>query len=534
MKKITIFASVLFVALASSCQTENIEMPVNENPALVEMSFDTCLPGTKTTLVDGTKINWSTGDKISIFSLPAAEGAYEGAKYSEYNFSVFTPDAAGSSTKISGKIVPNEWDEYYAVYPSTVGSSDANAPWQERSDFMQINVSSQKETGRTLRHVIPEKQSGTGEENMLMAKWDKENKVFNFNIQTSLFKFTVPAGLGGKVTKIVLSSFGTVEVTGWSNTNVSTRNTNVWDSNSYTDVYMENPDGIAAGTYYFVVLPRLYESGVRINTFDKSGEVYNSNEYARTIDMRGSGADDAVRFGGKILDLGEISAEKVSTTTTILASWKCDDQAHSQAMSPDWCSSGETGYLNGGKSTGEAYPEEKESGAVMKWSCVSEKPYSLLIASEGHYAVRYVGLGDAFVYTLPVPASGFKSGSVIRYQTAFGGGEKTAPKYWRIRYSVDNGANWKYAETGFEPVTLANNEISNLEPLSGVKKYMAVNACFKLESDLAAGSTVLIRHECADGDTGINGSVTKGNIRLTPFTDKDGTARSGPMITIEH
>lgn len=533
MKKITIIASVLSVALASSCRTENIEMPVNENPALVEMSFDTCLPGTKTTLVDGTKINWSTGDKISIFSLPAAEGAYEGAKYTEYNYSVFTPDAAGSSTKISGKIVPNEWDEYYAVYPSTAGSSDANAAWQERSDFMQINVSSQKETGRTLRHVIPEKQSGTGEENLLIAKWDKENKVFNFNIQTSLFKFTVPAALGGKLGKIVLSSIGTVEVTGWSNTNVSTRNTNVWDNTYKTDVYMENAEGIPAGTYYFVVLPRLYQSGVRINTFDKSGEVYNANEYARSIDMRGTGADDAVKFGGKILDLGELAAEKVSTTTTVLASWKCDEQTHSQTVSPGWCTDSETGDAPGTEFTGEAYPEEKESGAVMKWSCVSGKSYALLIAAEGHYAVRYVGLGDAFVYTLPVPASGFKSGSVIRYQTAYGGGEKTSPKYWRIKYSIDNGANWEYAETGFDPVTLANNEISNLEPLSGVKAYKAVNASFKLTSDLAAGSTILIRHECADGDTGISGSVTKGNIRLTPFVDKDGKERSGPMITLE-
>lgn len=539
MKKLFYLIIALAATFVTSCQIDNAEVPVNENEnaELVPMSFTAVLPGSKTSLVDGTKLTWKTTDKISVFSLPHKEGTYTGSKATFYDFSVFTPDAAGSTTTISGTIVPNEWDEYYAVYPSTEGTNDSNASWQERNDFMQINVSSSKETTRTIRHAVPRKQSGTGEENVLIAKYDKEKQVFDFTIETSLFKFTVPAELDGKLSKIVLLGQNNEQVVAWSNTNVTSKNMSLYESSYFSDVYMENADGIPAGTYYFVVLPRTYSKGVSIVTYDMDGEIFNSKDYPNSINMMGTGASSTAQYGGKILNLGTLPAEKNSVEVTILASWKSNDYAHAQAKSPDWSSSAEASYVSGGKSTGVANPEEEGSGAFMRWSCVSGKTPSLLIVGDpdGHYAVRYVGTGDAFEYSIPVPASGFKEGAVIRYQTGYGGGVKDAPKYWRIRYSLDNGTNWAFAETGTDQKTLSNGEIYNLAPLTAVKGYVSVNASFTLPSNLAAGKTILIRHECADGTTGISSSpVGKGNVRLTPFTDYNGEAQAGPMITIEY
>ena len=536
MKKITYLLMTLAAALAVSCQIENPEIATSEdgNPALTPMTFAISAPGTKTAL-DGVNVEWKITDEISVFSLPYEEGKYTGDKYTNYDFYVFTPDSKGSSVTISGEIVANEWNEYYAVYPSANSDNDNAGDWQERNDFMQINVTSKKESSRTIRHALPEKQSGTGEEMMLIAKYDKVNKCFQFHHQTSLFKFTVPSELAGKLSKITLSSVGNVEVTGWSNTNVATRNTNIFETNYKSDVYMENSAGIPAGTYYFVVLPREYPAGFTISTFDKDGEIYNIKQYTKNVSMIGTGGSSDVKFGGKIVNLGNLSTSKTSVKTTTLASWKANDYDHAKTISPDWSSHNEGSYVTGGKETGVANPEEEGSGAFMRWSCVSGKSYSLLIVSgDGHYAVRYVGLGDAFEYSVPVPASGFPEGAVIRYQTGYGGGEKSSPMYWRIRYSLDNGTNWAFAETGNDQKTLTNGEIINLAPLTKVKDYVSVNASFSLPSDLAAGTTILIRHECADGEKGIDGNVGKGNIRLTPFTDKNGVAQSGPMITMEY
>lgn len=521
MKKIALYGFVIAAAVLTSCQVENASAPVEETQAkeLTPMSFVANLPSdTKTSLLEGNKLAWAETDKISVFSIKDyQEGTYTGSsKYTEYNFSVFTPDAAGSSVTISGEIEANPWDEYYAVYPSASKTGD---DWQQREDFMQINISGGKESGRTIRHALPEKQSGTGEENILIAKYDKEKGSFDFNIQTSLFKFTVPAELDGKLSKIILVGNNGEQVVAWSNINVSTRNTSLYEQSFISDVYMENEDGIAAGTYYFVVMPRVYTKGVTIITFDKNGAKYNSKEFSKEINMRGAGATSSVQYGGKVINLGSLPTEN-DVTVTVLAHWLAEDSEYVNGHSPEWATKG------------IALPEE-DNGSVMTYHSESGNTGLTFVVSGdgyGHYAMKQIVAGDSYEYRVPV--SNVPAGSVIRYQTAYSGVSQ-CPKYWVIKYSLDNGVNWANAETDPDlcgTTTGGNYYNTSLASSGGV---VVVNASFEVPSAISSG-TVLIRHEVVE-TTGIGTySKTKATVRNRGnYKDKDGIAQHGPIITME-
>lgn len=286
MKKITYLFVTLAASLAVSCQIEGLEISTseNENPALTPMTFAISAPGTKTAL-DGGNVTWKTTDQISVFSCNDAE--FTKAKVLD-SPAAFSPDAAGSSTTISGEIEKSSADLYYAKYP------------YRSDDRFSINSA----TSRTFRVILPEKQSGSYEEMILLAVWD--GSEFEFFHGTSLLKFTVPASLAGKLSKIKISS--TVYLAGTIQINQSTRNCQLWSSETrYKDVYIEDAAGIAAGTYYLAVAPQNLSSGVTVETFGLTGEPYNSKSYDKSIDMRPAGS--ASNFGGRIVNLGTISEE---------------------------------------------------------------------------------------------------------------------------------------------------------------------------------------------------------------------------------
>ena len=292
MKKITYLFVTLAASLAVSCQIEGLEISTseNENPALSPMTFAISAPGTKTAL-DGGNVTWKTTDQISVFSVAEEVGTVTTAKVYD-SPAAFSPDAAGSTTTISGEIEKNAINLYYAKYP------------YRSDDRFAINVSSKKENTRTFRVILPEKQSGSYEEMILLAVWD--GSKFEFFHGTSLFKFTVPASLAGKLSKIKISS--TAYLAGTIQINQSSKNCALWSGeNRYKDVYIENAAGIAAGTYYLAVAPQNLSSGVTVETFGLAGEPYNSKSYDKSIDMRPAGSES--NFGGRIVNLGTISEE---------------------------------------------------------------------------------------------------------------------------------------------------------------------------------------------------------------------------------
>lgn len=233
MKKINIFFAAALL-LAASCAKEQIPSTSNE-PKLVEKTFVADAAMTKTSLVGGSKVVWTEGDKISVFDNKSnANNPFESSSING-NGACFTGYVAEGAT------------EYVAVYPYRYGTS--------------YDATNKKIT--TTYPIIQKAVKGSFDNNLNVSVAVSNGETLQFKNIGALLKVTIPEGLtnvraislanestrmSGKFV-VALAADGTFTVTGDGN-----------DTNASREVSLDNGgQPMEPGDYYIVVMPGTYK-----------------------------------------------------------------------------------------------------------------------------------------------------------------------------------------------------------------------------------------------------------------------------------
>lgn len=269
MKKSYIFIAAAMAMVAASCAKEQIPAGQNE-PVLVSKTFSADLNLTKTSLVEGRKVYWTEGDKISVFdNVSNANNPFESS------------NIAGGSALFSGYAADGA-TEYVAVYPYKYGTS--------------YNASTKTITATFP--IIQKAVKGSFDTNLNLMYAVSEGDVFNFKNVCALMKVTIPEGMtnvrslslanekarmSGKLT-VALAEDGTFTVTG-----------DGQDTNSSREVSLDNGGkAMEPGDYYIVVMPGEYNKiFLAVTTMDN--ELY----------VKYSGRTGVMIESGQVIYLGE-------------------------------------------------------------------------------------------------------------------------------------------------------------------------------------------------------------------------------------
>lgn len=271
------FFAASAIVLAASCVKENTPESSEKNLVnYVPMEFSTAVE-TKTELTAEGKVNWLAGDQISIIdNSPAAE---------THN-NQFTVVAGGSSSAIFTGTVPEDADEFYALYPYK-----SNASITDGSLSASLPANQNAKLGSFADDLA-----------FMIAKADADNKL-SFKNVCSHIKFTLAEGitnaksitLMGNKAEILAGNFSVA----WNNGDPAV--TVEANRNAETYVTLRNEDGsvLAPGEYYFTVLPV---------TFAEGFTVIISKEDGSQIAKSTTQANDKVSTRNKVLVMKPLKA----------------------------------------------------------------------------------------------------------------------------------------------------------------------------------------------------------------------------------
>lgn len=237
MKKIIYFISAAAMLLAVSCAKEHT--PVAEpSDNLVQKTFTaTTNIATKTSLhTDGKSVNWSDGDKISVFAIN------EGAVASHTAFAAGNID--GTTADFTGATDADATD-FVALYPYNAAAS--------------VTVADGVTKVKTTIPYIQKAVNGGFDTNLnlMLASTTKDAGHFSFKNLCSLIKVTIPeAADGDDLTKITALSMNFREpVVGTFTYNTVTEVAEKSGDNGGKTVSIVSEDGtpLVPGDYYFVI-----------------------------------------------------------------------------------------------------------------------------------------------------------------------------------------------------------------------------------------------------------------------------------------
>lgn len=234
MKRIAYIFCAASMVLAASCAKE--QMPVVDNSGnMVLKTFTAELADadTKTSLVDGRKVYWTEGDKISVFdnitNVPTGE-TKDQIKYANRKFESANLD--GVKADFTGYVTENA-TEYVAIYPYMAGT--------------QYNGEIRVHLDETQKFVAGGFDTNT---NVMVAKTAGDH--FSFKNLFGLVKVTVPEGV--QSVTLMSNNYISGKFRVSFNEDGSFKDIKgVNNDNSYRDITMQV--GGASGSCCFVVAP---------------------------------------------------------------------------------------------------------------------------------------------------------------------------------------------------------------------------------------------------------------------------------------
>ena len=225
----------IFISLASlamlACVQENFD---TSDDAPIVASFEASRDAfggasTKTVLADGCRVEWIKNDAVAVFD---GKGTFTFKADKSGPKAVFetTDDAFDASA-----------DAYTFVYPYVEGCV-------VEASKAQFSLAAEQKA--VLNSFDPSYA-------LAIAKADGLSQTVRFENPLSLLKFTVPASLDGKVTKITVKGNGASDILGGELLCDYSRATPVASltGNGISHMSLVSENGMAAGDYYLAVLP---------------------------------------------------------------------------------------------------------------------------------------------------------------------------------------------------------------------------------------------------------------------------------------
>lgn len=228
MKK-TIFYLALAI-LATSCVKENAPVTNESEVELLPMEFVTSVEDTKTYLdEDGQSVLWIKGDKVAVFDGTSEKKTFEAQE-------------SGAEVTLKGEAATA--DEYYATYPVYGTMTDG---------VFTATVSAQQNA-----------KMGSMSNNCAVVVAKAEGDKFHFKNVSSLIKFN-----------LAVEGVKSLTLMGNNNEQIAGKFTFTWNNGDpqitgitvpqvAVSVRNSNGNDLAAGEYYFTIIPTNFEDGFSV------------------------------------------------------------------------------------------------------------------------------------------------------------------------------------------------------------------------------------------------------------------------------
>ena len=303
MKRIAYFIFAASVLIAASCSKEVSPLAdSNDNKVLKTFTADLEIADTKTSLVDGKKVHWTEGDKISVFdnvtNVPN-NATNDQIKYKNREF--ISANIQGAVADFTGYVTEGA-TEYVAVYPYMAGT--------------QCNGEIRVHLDETQKFVAGGFDTNT---NVMVAKTADDH--LSFKNLFGLVKVNVPEGV--QSVTLMSNNYISGKFRVSFNTDGSFKDIKgINNDNSYRDITMQV--GGNSGACCFVVAPGTHNFTICFTALDGKGYSYtapNSQKVAsnQVINIGGpeslSGSDVAIvpYYRCSIIDKVTIEAPEGST-----------------------------------------------------------------------------------------------------------------------------------------------------------------------------------------------------------------------------
>ena len=302
MKKFTVFTAALALLATASCMKETLAPETTEGDGVSFTASRTeyNVP-TRTLLVDGCKVEWKAGDQIALFNTKGTSYTENGLPATETWRRCFPFNTQNNGS--SARFVINSTDNsakaegaqpYLFLYPydwSYVSYMD--------SDHMMCRFWLTDQAA-TLGTFDPKFAPA-------VAKSQTLNEKVVFKNLLPLLKFTVPASLDGRITKITVTGNNSENVAGNMLCDYTGDEPKVYVFSEFKEEYKYKGGktsvaltsaGMAAGNYYLALAPKTYSKGLKVTVTYKDSKTSTRSSSA-SVDLK----------SGVIYDMGNVGAE---------------------------------------------------------------------------------------------------------------------------------------------------------------------------------------------------------------------------------
>ena len=304
MKTMKIFFAALALLAMASC--------VKEEPAVPETvegegaSFTASRTSfTKTQLVDGYRVEWKANNEILVFGKEVGSDKDDKASGSETfdaepwkSAKWFKTSTGGSSVRFVCTEPDYQFksaNEYIMLHPA---GGNYYGLCTDDAMYMRFWLSDQTATLGTYHESY----------GYCAAKASDFTTPVTFKNLLPLLKFTVPASLNGRITKITVTGNNSENVAGNMLCDYSGDEPKVYVFSEFKDEYkykggktsvaLTSTSGMAAGDYYLAIAPKTYSKGLKITvTYKDSKTSTRSSSASVTLES------------GVIYDMGNVGAE---------------------------------------------------------------------------------------------------------------------------------------------------------------------------------------------------------------------------------
>lgn len=314
MKKFGILAAAFAVLASASCMEETIAPEVIEpevvagDVASFTASWENYGSDTKTVLVDGCKVEWKAGNEVLVFGKNVGSAKDDKATGSETFDAEDWRSAKWFKTQTGGShVVFNCTDETFSLVQSQEyimlhpAGGNYYGLFTDDAKCLRFWLADQTATPGTY-------QEGYG---YCAAKASDFTKPVVFKNLLPLLKFTVPASLDGRITKITVEGNNGEKVAGnmicdyTGDTPVVKVFSEFKDEYSYkggnTSVSLKLDAGMAAGEYYLAIAPKTYTKGLKVTVTYKDSKT-STRSSSSSVELK----------SGVIYNMGNVGAENYS------------------------------------------------------------------------------------------------------------------------------------------------------------------------------------------------------------------------------
>lgn len=291
MKKVLFFAAAAM--MLSACVIETAT-PVTGDMETITFEAEVSAQ-TKTTVVDGTKVYWCSGDQISVMG---SENPFTNA---------LTEGETAAKTAFTGEVATA--DTYYAVYPAA-----------------GVNWNGTVATTSLVTTQSPVKGTFANGYNVTVAKTTSQEKAFPFRNVLGYVKFSVNTTV---LRSVIVIANGGETISGNFTVDAASDNPEVvpGTGRGYVQFTQFDVRNIADGEYYIALLPGTYSEGLTFEFENKEGVIATATiEGPVTLKagyVQNIGSVDNLKWSDK-----DVSGNVIWTGRCFVEDWKaCQDLA---------------------------------------------------------------------------------------------------------------------------------------------------------------------------------------------------------------